>query len=125
MVGRLAPAGGGGRKGTCVTSVATGAPGGVSARSPVPGRSPRGAQVVGGRGSGSFMTGSSVGVAAPIGPAIIAPRPGGSRGGASDPELDALAQRRRQPRLDHAPHLLRVVARAQVGADQQLVLEAV
>ena len=39
-----------------------------------------------------------------------------------DPQPHALAQARRQARLDDAPHLLRVVARAEVRADDDLIL---
>src|SRR5437868_1022884 len=41
------------------------------------------------------------------------------------PQLDALAQSRRQLRLQQLAHLVRVVARAEVRADDQLVLEPI
>src|SRR5438552_650907 len=44
---------------------------------------------------------------------------------ASDPEFEAIAQGRGQTGLDYAPHLLGMVARAQVAADQQLVVKTI
>src|SRR5580704_14569002 len=43
----------------------------------------------------------------------------------SNPELDAIAQLGRQLRLDHPTHLLRVIARSQVSADDQLILKTI
>src|SRR5262249_39339911 len=47
------------------------------------------------------------------------------KSGVSQPELDPLAQRRRELGVEQAAHFLRMIACAEVRADDQLVLEPV